>query len=170
MSSIINLDNYEIDADAFSIRDVMQGILDRVQAIYASHGVPLPSKKYWTMGEPAMDCEQLVVAFIQSYLGLPGDEATRPQKCNMPRSIVVSVTLTRAIPVIGQTGRVPTQDKLQAAAEISAVDAWILMASLNLFDQWDEAGYGPGVIGTVSSMEPQGGLQTMNLQLTMVIP
>lgn len=170
MGNIINLSNYEIDESAFSIRDAMQGILDRVVAIYASYGVPLPSRKYWTMGNPAMDCEQLVVSFIQSYLGAPGDEASQPQKCNMPRSMVVSITVTRDIPTVGQSGRTPQPEKIQAASEISAVDAWILMASLNLLDQWDEGGYGPGVIGTLTSMEPQGGLQTMNLQVTMVVP
>ena len=170
MANIINLDNYEVDADAFAIRDVMQGILDRVVAIYGSYGVPLPSRKYWTMGNPAMDCEQLVVAFVQAYLGAPGDEASQPQKCNVPRSIVVSITVTREIPVVGQTGRTPQPDKIQAASEISSVDAWILLSSLNLLDQWDEEGFGPGVIGTLMSMEPQGGLQTMNLQVTMVVP
>lgn len=170
MANIINLENYEVDESAFAIRDVMQGVLDRVVALYASYGVPLPSKRYWTMGNPAMDCEQLVVSFVQSYLGMPGDEANQPQKCNMPRSIVVSITVTREIPVIGETGRVPTAEKIQAAGEISAVDSWILLASLNLLDQWDDEGYGPGVIGTVNSMEPQGGLQTIALQATMVVP
>lgn len=170
MGNIINLDNYEVDESAFAIRDVLQGVLDRVVAIYASYGVPLPSRKYWTMGNPAMDCEQLVVTFIQAYLGMPGDEASQPQKCNVPRSVVISITVTREIPVVGQTGRTPQPDKIQAASEISAVDSWVLLSSLNMFDQWDDEGYGPGVIGTVTSMEPQGGLQTINLQVTMVVP
>jgi hypothetical protein len=170
MGNIINLGNYEVDESAFAVRDVMQGVLDRVVAIYSSYGVPLPSRQYWTMGNPAMDCEQLVVTFVQAYLGIPGDEASQAQKCNMPRSIVVSITVTREIPTVGQTGRTPTYEKIQDAAEISAVDSWILLSSLNLLDQWDDEGYGPGVIGTLTSMEPQGGLQTMNLQVTMVIP
>lgn len=170
MANIINLDAYNVEPDAYSVRDVMQGVLDRVVSIYASFGVPLPSRQYWTMGLPATDCEQLVVSFVQMYLGAPGDEASNPQRCNQPRSIVMQVAVSRAIPSVGQTGRVPTADKIEAGSEISAVDAWVLMSSINLLDQWDEAGYGIGVIATLSSTEPTGGIQTLVLQVTMAVP
>lgn len=170
MANIINLDNYNVDPAAYSVRDVLQGVLDRVVSIYASFGVPLPARQYWTMGTPATDCEQLVVNFIQMYLGSPGDEATAPQRCNMPRSVVMAVSISRAVPTVGQTGRVPTADKIEAGSEISAVDAWVLMSSINLLDQWDEGGFGPGVIATLSSLEPQGGYQTLTLQVTIAVP
>ena len=170
MANIINLDNYEIDEDAFSVLNVMQGVHDRVVAVYESYGVPLPARRYWTMGQPALDCEQVVVSFIQMYLGAPGDEAAEPQRCNVPRSVVLQVSVSRAIPVVGQTGRVPTAEKIEAGSQISAIDAWVLMASVNLLDQWEENGFGPGVIATLNSLEPQGGYQTLNLQVTMAVP
>jgi hypothetical protein len=170
MANIINLDNYEVDPDAFSVRDLMQGVLDRVVAVYESYGVPIPDRRYWTMGTPAVDCEQVVVSFIQMYLGAPGDQAADPQRCNMPRSAVLAVTISRAIPTVGTAGRVPTASKIQDGSEISSVDAWILMASINLLDQWEEGGYGPGVIATLSSDEPQGGFQNITLQITMAVP
>jgi hypothetical protein len=170
MANIINLDNYDIDSDALSVVNLMQGILDRTVAIYASFGVPIPSRQYWTMGTPAIDCEQVVVSFIQMYLGPPGDEASRPQRCNMPRTAVVSITIARPIPIVGVGGKAPSSTKIQTGAEISAVDAWVLMSAINSFDQWDESGYGPGVIATLNTQEPQGGFQTVTLQLTMAVP
>lgn len=168
--AIKNLEYYELSEDAYSIRDLMDGVLARVVSVYESYSVPLPVKQYWTMGTPAMDCEQLVVAFVQAYLGAPGDEANTPQRCNMPKSAVLSITVTREIPIVGQSGKPPLASKIQEYSEISAVDAWVLMDSVKMLDMWDEGGYGPGVIATISSLEPQGGLQTINLQITMVVP
>lgn len=170
MASIINLDNYDIDPDSFAVRDLLQGVLDRVISIYESANVPLPTRRYWTLAQPATDCEQVVVAFIQMYLGLPGDEATAPQRCNVPRSAVLSVQISRAIPVVGQTGRAPSQDRIQDGSEILAVDAWTLMSSIQLLDQWDDSGFGPGVIATLNVQEPQGGFQTVAMQITMAVP
>lgn len=164
------LDNYEVDEGAFNLRNMMQGVLERVVAIYESYGVPLPARQYWTMGNPATDCEQLVVAFIQMYLGAPGDEASRPQRCNQLRSAVLSIGITRGIPVVNASGRAPDAAKIQNYSEVSAVDAWVLMESINQLDQWDDTGFGPGVIATLSSMEPQGGFQTINLQVTIAVP
>ena len=138
MASIINLDNYNVDPDAFAVRDLLQGVLDRVVAVYEANGVPLPTRRYWTLAQPATDCEQVVVSFIQMYLGSPGDEATSPQRCNVPRSAVMSIQISRAVPVVGQTGRAPTQERIQDGSEICAVDAWVLMSSVNLLDQWEE--------------------------------
>ncbi len=170
MASIINLDDYDIDPDAFAVRDLLQGVLDRVVAIYETANVPLPSRRYWTLSSPAEDCEQVVVSFIQMYLGAPGDEANIPQRCNVVRSAVMSVQIARAIPVVGQTGRAPGADRIQNGSEIGAVDAWILMTAVNLFDQWEEGGFGPGVIATLNAQEAQGGFQTISMQLTMAVP
>jgi len=167
----IDITKYDIDDSAKNLMDLMQGVLDRVVTSYASYGMPLPLRQYWTMGSPAMDCEQVVVSFIQMYLGQPGDQASRPNRCNSPRSAVLSVTVTREIPVVGSNGRAPEAAKIQKYGEVSALDAWILLESINLLDQWDELGTnGMGVIATIESLEPQGGLQTINLQITMVVP
>jgi hypothetical protein len=167
----IDLDKYDVDESAFNLKDLMEGVLERVVTIYNSYGVPLPERKYWTMTQPAIDCEQLVVYFGQAYLGMPGDQAAEPQRCNVPRSAVINIMLARPVPVVGQSGQTPGADKIQKASEIVAVDSWILMQSLNLLDQWDDDGlYGPGVIATVTSGETSGGFQSVVMQVTMVIP
>jgi hypothetical protein len=39
-------------------------LLERVRAVYAEAGVPLPDRQLWTAGESAYDCEQLVVSLM----------------------------------------------------------------------------------------------------------
>lgn len=169
--SSVNISNLDLDPTALNLVDFMQGVLDRVVSIFESYGMPLPMRRYWTLGQPAVDCEQVVVSFAQMYLGPPGDEASLPQRCNMPRTAVINVLISRAIPTVGPSGKAPDGALIEKASEVSAVDAWILMNSLYLLDQWEEQGlFGLGVIATVDVDEPQGGFQTVNMQLTMAVP
>jgi hypothetical protein len=161
----------EISSDAFNLRDMMDGVLERVRNVFQSYNVPLPSRQYWTVGqEPAIDCEQLVVSLIQMYLGAPGDEAATPQRCNVPRSATLHIQLSRQIPTVGPNGKPPSGDKIELASNITAIDAWILMQSINELDQWDDTGYGLGVIATLDVMGPEGGFQTASLNITMAVP
>lgn len=166
---------YEIDGtgvleDATNLRDMMSGVLERVENIFQSYNVSLPEKKYWMMGQPAIDCEQLVVSFIQMYLGAPGAQVGEPQRCNVPRSATLNISIARATPIVSQNGRPPAPEKIKAASEILAVDAWVLMQSINLLDQWDTTGYGIGVIATLEVTAPEGGFQTTDLTITMSVP
>lgn len=148
----------------------MDGVLEKVCNTFQSYNVTLPSRQYWTMGQPALDCEQLVVAFTQMYLGTPGDQATDPQRCHVPRTAVLNVILTRQIPTIGQSGKAPSASKIEESSYISAVDAWVMMESINQLDQWDETGFGLGVIATLDMIGPEGGYTSTNLQLTIAVP
>lgn len=169
--SLIDLDKYDVDPDGFNLKNLMDGVLQRIVTIYGSYGVPLPARQYWTMTQPAIDCEQLVVYFGQAYLGFPGDQAATPQRCNVPRSVVLNILVARPIPIVGQSGQAPNPEKIQKASEITAVDTWILLQSLNLLDQWDDDGlFGPGVIATTTAGESSGGFQSVVMQVTMVIP
>jgi len=160
-----------VSSDALNLKNMLSGILERVETVYGSHDVPLPARRYWTMGLPAIDCEQLVVHFVEAYLGAPGDQAARPNRCNVVRSATVAVSVARELPVVITQGtRPPMSGKISEASEISAVDAWVLLQSLNLFDMWEEGGYGPGVIATVQSGDPEGGFRVVTMQLTMAIP
>lgn len=166
---------YEIDGtgvleDATNLRDMLDGIVERVEAVFQSYNVNLPSRRYWTIGQPAIDCEQVVVSFIQMYLGAPGDEASSPQRCNVPKSAVVTISIARAVPIVGTNGRPPSPEKIQEAAAVSAIDAWVLMDAVRLFDMWDGSGYGVGVIATVDITPPEGGFQTVNMNLTLAVP
>ena len=82
----------------------------------------------------------------------------------------MTLSLSRSIPTVGQNGRPPSGDTIESAAQIAAVDAWVLMQSVNLFDMWEEGGYGVGVIATVDAPSSEGGFQVVNMQITMAVP
>lgn len=164
------LDLTGVSEDAVNLRDMLQGVLERVQSVFQSYNVELPARQYWMMGEPAIDCEQLVVVFQQMYLGPPGAQVGEPQRCHVPRSATMMVSLSRATPITQQNGRPPAPDRIEAASSVLAIDSWVLMQSINQLDQWDDTGYGVGVIATLDVTPPEGGFQTTNLSITMAIP
>jgi hypothetical protein len=168
MSTLIDLSG--VAEDATNLRDMMEGVLERVESVFQSYNVELPQRKYWTMGQPAIDCEQLVVFFQQLYLGPPGAQVGEPQRCHVPRSATITISIARATPIVSQNGRPPAPEKIQSASEILAYDAWVLMESINQLDQWDETGYGVGVIATLEVSPPEGGFQTTNMVITMAVP
>ena len=166
----IGIDLSGVSEDAVNLRDMMQGVLERVQTVFQSYNVELPTRRYWTMAQPAVDCEQLVVYFQQLYLGPPGAQVGEPQRCHVPRSATITVSISRATPIVGQNGRPPSPQSIEAASEIMAIDSWVLMESINQLDQWDESGYGVGVIATLDVTPPEGGFQTTDMTIVMTVP
>ena len=160
----------DVSEDALNVKNLLDNILDTVVSIFQSYNVPLPHRQYWTTGQVAIDCEQLSVSLVQLYLGPPGDQASMPQRCNMPRTAVMMITIAREIPVVGMNGRPPSPEKISEGAQISAVDSWVLMQSLNLLDQWEPGTFGVGTIATVDIPPPEGGFQVVNMQLTIAVP
>ena len=102
------IDISTVDSRALHLKDFLDAVLAKVVATYEEYNIDLPSRRFWTMGEPAIDCEQLSVSFIQMYLGLPGDQASQPQRCTQPRTAVLSIAVSRQIPVVGNNGNAPT--------------------------------------------------------------
>lgn len=164
------LDLTGVSEDAVHLRDMMEGVLERVQNVFQSYNVELPARRYWMMAQPAVDCEQLVVYFQQMYLGAPGAEVGEPQRCHVPRSATIAVSISRETPIVGQNGRPPSPERIAAASEVMAIDAWVLMESINQLDQWDETGYGVGVVATLDATPPEGGFQTTTMLITMAVP
>lgn len=164
------IDISTVDEYAYNLKNFLDKVLEKTIETFAQYNVPLPDRRYWTMGEPAVDCEQLVVAFIQMYLGLPGDEASQPQRCSVPRSAVLRISLSRQVPVVGVNGRAPSADKIQEASEIAAVDAWMFMELINKLDQWQPGEFGLGVIATTEASTAEGGFNTMSMQVTLAVP
>ena len=166
-----NVDTTLVSASAKNLANLMQSVLDQVINQYTSYNMPLPSRRYWTLGSPAVDCEQVTVSMIQMYLGSPGDEATSPRRCNDPRSVTLLVQVTREVPTVGQNGRAPSADAIQEGAEISAYDAWILLDSAAELDRWEtNGGFGLGVIATVETNAPEGGFQVVTMTITLAVP
>lgn len=168
MAIPVNISDFA--SDSLRLKNMMDGVLERVQNIFQSYNVTLPSRQYWTMGQPAIDCEQLVVSFIQMYLGAPGDQAGMPQRCYVPRTATVEIVIAREVVVSGMNGRAPSAESIQKSSWMSSIDAWVLMDSLNSFDMWDESGYGLGVIATVETGGFEGGYNVVSMQLTLAVP
>jgi hypothetical protein len=164
------IDTSTVSADAKNLANLMQGVLNAVINTYTSYTMPLPGRRYWTLGTPAVDCEQVVVSMLQMYIGSPGDEATSPRRCNDPRSATLLVQVSREVPTVGANGRAPSADAIQDGSEISAYDAWILLDSARELDRWDPASFGLGVIATVETSSPEGGFQTVSMTITMAVP
>lgn len=159
-----------VDSRALHLKDFLDKVLAKVVETYEEYNVDLPSRQFWTMGEPAIDCEQLCVSFIQMYLGLPGDQASQPQRCTQPRTAVLSISVSRQIPVVGNNGKAPSGEKIQEGSEIAAVDCYLFMELIRRLDQWEENEYGMGVIATVEAGNPEGGFETVRMQVSMVVP
>lgn len=171
MAGYTDINKSSVNSDAKNLASFLETMLSSVVSSYASYNMPLPARRYYTLGEPALDCEQVVVSFIQMYIGSPGDEAAQPRRCNDPRSATVNIIVTRSVPVVGQNGRPPSAENIQAAAEIAAYDAYILLDSAAQMDSWDQSGgFGLGVIATAEVRTAEGGLQSAVLTVTAAIP
>jgi hypothetical protein len=167
---IVNTAN--VSNDAKHLANLLQEVLNRVITVYDSYDMPLPSRRYYTFGVPVVDCEQVVVSLIQMYVGAPGDEATEPRRCNDPRSAVLNISVSRAVPIAQPNGSAPLADDIQDANQVLAYDAWILMESIQALDSWASvAGYpGLGVIATVDADPAEGGFATTRMTITMAVP
>lgn len=164
------MDITEVSSDSLNLLHMMDGVLEKVCSVFQSYNVPLPARQYWTLGSAVIDCDQVVVSLNSLYLGPPGQSMNEPTRCNMPRTAILTISIARNFPVVGQNGKPPSGDKIEQASYSSAIDAWVLMQSLNLFDQWDDGSYGLGVIANVDVVEPEGGFQVVNMELTLAVP
>lgn len=159
-----------VSDDAKHLALLLQELLDRTVNIYESYSMPLPDRRYWTLGTPAVDCEQLVVSFVQMYIGAPGDEATEPRRCRDPRSATVQISVSRKVPTVGPSQKAPKAEDIQLFSEICAYDAWMLLDSASSLDAWEMAGPGLGIIATVETLAPEGGFQSTTMTLTVAVP
>ncbi len=153
-------------ADDLSLVTLSQTILNGVVDGYGAKGIELPARQYVTLGTPVNDCEQLVVSWQQSYIGMPGDEASLPQQCDsVPKSAVFVVQLCREMPVVSQSGKSPKAEDIQARSEILLLDAHVLLDLVGHIDP-----YGLGVIATADVVEVSGGMGCIQVQTTLAIP
>lgn len=158
-----------------SLVELLEGILGRLVEGFTEYEISLPERQYWTLTQPAGDCEQLVVFFNQAYIGPPGDEASEPQRCNSPRTAQIDIQLLRCIPgmQVGRVAKPPTAEQIQAASVQQAIDTWVLLDLACSLDMWNDPMGGQGglgVIATVDAGEPNGGLQGPTMHLTVAIP
>lgn len=162
------VDQYSMDSEALVIVNMMGRLLDRLVGVYEQAGVPLPARRYWMFGpEVPEDCEQAVVTFVQSYLGIPGDQAAAPQQCHAPRTAVINIVITRNFP-IGEAAAAVSPERIIEASKWAAVDNAVLTWALSDLTAIDGIP-GPGVIATVNNPPPNGGVQSTVLNLSLMI-
>lgn len=165
------LANYDISEDAFNLIHALEAMKEALVSVYQSYNAPLPDRRYWTVGEPVLDCEQAVVSLAQVYLGTPGDEATIPQACNVPKTMVVDVTVARKQTFTNsKTSATQTPEMMTQDASWAALDTWILMDSLQAFvgDVW--GGPAPTMIATSQLPTPLGGYFMTSVRMSLLVP
>lgn len=149
-----------------AIYDLMQRVLDSIVIKFEQEEIELPERRYLSVGEVAHDCEQLTISFIQMYLGPPGQQAEAPSQCHDPRTAVIQVELTRTMPPNESRSSGPSPNAMNERTHDRTTDAWLLMdASLEAFQNEFT-----GVLTDVSVTNPQGGYQSVVLNLVVGIP
>lgn len=93
---------------------VARNVLDVVAAALGSDA---PERRYVTTGQPAFDCEQLVVSIdrILGHQGNPGVETNDVVRCLTMRAVELSVWTCRCVPVVADDGTPPPAEEIDAA-------------------------------------------------------
>lgn len=140
-------------------------LLALVESTFLSDGMTLPERRVVYPAPIPADCEQVAVLFT-GWATFPG--ADGPEQCiNMRWLADLSVIITRCTPALpkatrgGSTASPPDPQKMKDAAKIASDDAEGLLHVLQ----------GVGEAGAVSltTGAPQGGLQTVELNLQVPV-
>lgn len=151
--------------DAKTVPLLLEHCLGALVEVYRQEGVPLPDRRYWTVGQAAWDCEQATVSLLQTYLGVPGQPADGATRCETPRSATIAISIVRPAAIWEENSETPpTPTDIQNAAVPVGVDVWLLYAVAAQCDR-----YGIGVIATVDVLQPEGGLHGCVATLTVQI-
>lgn len=167
MVTINPVSKYPVQPEAFHLRNLLQRLLEQTEAIYEAAGVPLPSRRYWCLGQAAEDCDQLTVVFQNMNLGTPGEQQQEPMNCHGPKFATVQINVTRNMVNSETSTTPPREDRIIAASEWMAIDAWLLMDNLKVYDVTSLGTPGAGVMATVTTPPPSGNVQTTTLTLTI---
>lgn len=165
-------DTLTFDPKALSI--IGRGLLERVVAVYEDFGVPVPQRQFWSAGNVPPECSQIVVALKSLSEGLTGSEETIPSPCDNLVQAKFSVTVTRCIPTPDNRGTPPSPAQIAEASDLASQDAYLLAKAACSFDMYgsDVPGAplgGMGVEWSVTVNDYEGGMQTVELDLTTVI-
>jgi hypothetical protein len=113
--------------------------------------VVLPERRYWTVGQTAHDCEQLVLAVQQMFLGTAENPMELTQ-CSGPRGLTFTVEVVRCVPTLDNRGKPPAGDVIETASVNPVIDMEIMLDLAKYFDP-----YSTGVIVNVDPITAQGG-------------
>lgn len=115
-------------ANPTRLYDLAAGVLAAVETTYQAEGIDLPERRYVADGPPAYDCEQVVVALVRMYPGLPfqEDPGQPVLKMRLLRSVTLAVHVVRCIPVLDNQGNPPTAAAIDASGANVLQDSWML--------------------------------------------
>lgn len=108
-------------------------------------GVPLPERRYWTIGQTAHDCEQAVLAVQQMFLGT-AETPMELTQCNGPRGLTFTFEVVRCVPTLDNRGRAPAGQSIENASVNPVIDMEIMLDLAKYFD--------PFMTGVVVNVDP----------------
>lgn len=114
--------------------------------------VPLPSRRYWTIGQTAHDCEQCVLAVQQMFLGT-ADTPIETTQCNGPRGVTFTVEVLRCVPGLNNHGKPPVPESIEIASVNPIIDMEIMLDLAKYFDP-----FMTGVIVNIDPIPASGGV------------
>ena len=107
--------------------------------------------------------------------GLIDSESSIPSPCENLVQAKFTVTVTRCVPVPDSRGNPPSPDQIMDSADQISEDAYLLAKSACMFDMYGSDGApgtplgGMGVDWTLTVNDPEGGVQSVVLEVTTVI-
>ena len=143
-------------------------LMDKVIAVFDSAGVPLPDRRFITVGSPVYDCEELVVVFQSLEKGLPGGGG-EPANCDMPSTASFEVHLVRCFPVPMSSPVPPSPISLTSNADGLMIDSWLMLGAIDELNRDPFTGLG-GMVYSVSVGEPSGGLVGVVASVQAMVP
>lgn len=114
------------------VADLAAEVLAAIVAAYADEAIDLPARQYVADGPPAYDCEQVVVALVRLYPGLPFLEnpSAPVLQATLLRTVTLAVHVVRCIPTVSDRGKAPSAAVLGASGVRVLTDAYMVPTSL----------------------------------------
>jgi hypothetical protein len=134
------------EASDFQIPKFVDKAMADIEYHYDSKvGVPLPARRYWTIGQTAHDCEQAVLAVQQMFIGTAENPMELTQ-CNGPRGLTFTFEVVRCVPGLTNRGQPPEAGAVEMASIHPVIDMEIMLDLATYFD--------PFLIGVVVNVDP----------------
>lgn len=170
--------------DLNAVVDLAQHVLDTYVAVFDAADRELPKRREIVIGELVVEDEGsgrnagvFGVMYGGHHVGAPGNEMSAPLRGDAPTTGVFNIELWRPVTTTGGGGarRAPKASVITDQAKEAMIDSWLLMRAAYACDHWDATDTipdwdGPGVIASVAPLPPQGGLQGMNVSLSLQVP
>jgi hypothetical protein len=140
------------EAADFAIPKFVDQAMRDITAHYETKvNVPLPARRYWTIGQTAHDCEQMALAVQQMFLGT-AEVPLEITQCSGPRGLTFTVEVVRCVPTMDNRGKPPPGEAIEMASIHPVIDMEIMLDLAQYFDP-----FLTGVIVNVDPIPAQGG-------------